>query len=117
MYCHGPSLYGAPRAGGFGITGNASDTGIYAAHRIFVLEANNSSLLDGVNEACISCHTQAEVSFNYTTPKAVEITVSESYSPDGTSFSQTWSFNVLQNITYRIHAGDKTTKGTYEVIG
>ena len=117
MYCHNASLYGAPRAGGFGITSNASDSGIYAAHKSFVLEAGNESLMLGENEACISCHTQINLSFNYTTPRMMGIEISESYSADGTSVSQSWNFNVVDSITYRVNTADRTTKGSYGVIG
>jgi len=111
MYCHSESLYGAPRAGGFGITNNTSDTGIYAAHREFVLEARNSSLMLDENEACIACHTQITLIFNYTTVRVMGIAVVESYSADGKSVSQNWEFSQLSNITYRIRSTDRTASG------
>jgi len=34
-----------------------TDTGEKAAHKKFVLDAMNESLMEGANEACIACHT------------------------------------------------------------
>jgi len=74
----------AAAAGGFGLTNESCDTGTQAAHRSFVLEANKDSLMAGVNEACIACHTEthANISFNVSTEATitVENTYSQSYS-------------------------------------
>ncbi len=111
MYCHSSGLYGAPEAGGFGLTANASDTGIYAAHKEFVLESRNSSLMLSENEACVACHTQIELRFNYTTTRVMGVIVEDSYSSDGASVTQTWTFTQAQTITYRISSSDRTVKG------
>ncbi|MDQ6964633.1 MAG: hypothetical protein Q9M13_06900, partial [Mariprofundales bacterium] len=116
MYCHAPGLYGAPEAGGFGLTGGANDTGIYAAHREFVMEARNGSLMLDENEACISCHTQVNLNFNYTTTRVMGIVIEDSYSPDGSSVSPAWTFYQDQTITYRVNSTDRTVRGTYVVV-
>ena len=60
------------RAGGFGITSNqtpvswSGDTGNASAHRQFVLDSINNSLMDGSNEACITCHTHTAIDINWT---------------------------------------------------
>ena len=116
MYCHSQAS-NAPEAGGFGLTGNASDTGTYAAHREFAHGSRNSSLLLAENEACIACHTQIELRFNYTTVKVMGIEINETYSTDGTSATSTWTFTQAGNITYRITTADRTVKGSYGVMG
>ncbi len=74
--CHTPSpTFYPPVAGGFGITGQSYDTGEYAAHRKFVLDAKNSSLMESANEACISCHTHTAVKLNFTHFGAFEFDV------------------------------------------
>ncbi|AKG92146.1 Cytochrome c7 [Geoglobus ahangari] len=116
LYCHAPSLYGAPRAGGFGLTNDSTDTGALAAHREFVLEARGITLLLGENEACIACHTQIELNYNYTTVRSMGVTIEESYASDGTGVTQSWTFSPASNITYAINSADRTAKGTYEVV-
>ncbi|MDY6960221.1 MAG: hypothetical protein SVK08_13800, partial [Halobacteriota archaeon] len=69
------------RAGGFGLTDfdNMSlyyykdyktwpeDTGEKAAHRAFVMDSlYNSDLMEGANEACITCHTHVAIDINWT---------------------------------------------------
>ncbi len=74
--CHTPSpTFYPPIAGGFGITGQSGDTGTYAAHRKFVLDAKNSSMMESANEACISCHTHVAVKINFTHYGALEFDV------------------------------------------
>ena len=68
-------------AGGFGLTPCSGDTGEKAAHTKFVLDArDNSSLMDGANEACIACHTRIGVNITWTKNKNLEFNASE----DGT---------------------------------
>ena len=77
------------RAGGFGLTDfdNMSayyyfrtwqnDTGEKAAHRKFVLDAINSTLMEGANEACVACHTKVGVNITWTKNEYLEFTVIE----------------------------------------
>ena len=60
-------------AGGFGITGWGEDTGIKAAHKQFVQNATGSILMEGENEACIGCHTNAPVSITFNASHRYEI--------------------------------------------
>ena len=53
-------------AGGFNLTPYSSDTGTKAAHKKFVLDAMNESLMEGANEACIACHTRIGVNITWT---------------------------------------------------
>ena len=71
--CHSPSY--PPLAGGFGVTGQANDTGIYAAHRKFVLEAKNSSMMMSANEACIACHTHVAVKIKWNHSRSLEFNI------------------------------------------
>ncbi|MDY6865487.1 MAG: hypothetical protein SVY15_05885 [Halobacteriota archaeon] len=75
--CHDPPRQGQNiaqiRAGGFGLTSNQTpvswpeDTGEKAAHRAFVMDSiNNSDLMEGANEACITCHTHVAIDINWT---------------------------------------------------
>lgn len=116
MYCHAFSRYGAPYAGGFGLTNYTYDSGIYAAHREFVVESNLSSIMLDENEACISCHTQIGLAFNYTTVRVMGVEITETYSPDGTGTSQNWDFTSAGNITYLIESSDRTVAGTVKSV-
>jgi len=106
-----------PAAGGFNVSTSLSpydygtNNGTYAAHNAFITEAIKNSTLQDSNEACIACHTQIKLGFNYTTPRVMDITVTESYSQDGKSVSWNWAFKIGGNITYRIHSDDRTVAG------
>jgi hypothetical protein len=75
------------RAGGFGLTDfdNMSayyywrtwpnDTGSYAAHRQFVLDAIEDDTMAGANEACIACHTHVAVKLNWTHARSLEFDI------------------------------------------
>lgn len=70
--CH-PGFFGSgdpypPTAGGFNISGDPNDSGSKAAHIAFVLGSkdDNSSLMEGTNEACIACHTHVAIDINWT---------------------------------------------------
>lgn len=69
------------------------------AHTAFATQANNSQLLRGSNEACISCHTHVAVDINWT--KAYKI-----------------SFNAKENATTGLHAwtvDNFATEGTVQI--
>ena len=57
-------------AGGFGFGTTDNDMpptgGKRAAHKQFVLDAINNTLMEGSNEACIACHTGIPVQINWT---------------------------------------------------
>ncbi len=75
--CHTPSpTFFPPVAGGFGVTGQPDDTGIYAAHRKFVLEARNESTMMSANEACIACHTHVAVKIKWEHKRSLEFDLS-----------------------------------------
>ena len=82
--CHGgpgsiPSYFTynyIPGASGFGLTDdNVNDTGSKAAHKNFVLgsDDNNSTLMEGTNEACVACHTNVTIGITYNTSHRYEI--------------------------------------------
>ncbi|MGB7001793.1 MAG: hypothetical protein WBE22_07260 [Halobacteriota archaeon] len=81
--CHkGPIDYTKPYpvgfiAGGFGITPYAADTGTKAAHKKFVLDANESTLMEGTNEACVSCHTRIGVEITWMKNENLEFNATE----------------------------------------
>jgi len=91
--CHTPGWwYDAKKisAGGFGITSVSGDSGSAAAHKQFVLDANESSLMEDANEACIGCHTHIPVKINW--KHAYNIEFNASYDT-GVTFPPT-HFNV-----------------------
>ena len=96
-------------AGGFGIEDPANpghnttdtDTGEKAAHRKFVLDAMNESLMEGANEACIGCHTRVGVNISWTKNVVMEFTASEG--ADGT-----WTIPDFSA------AGSNVTESTYQ---
>ncbi|NQE54054.1 hypothetical protein C5S29_10725 [ANME-1 cluster archaeon GoMg3.2] len=77
--CHLNGNYGAGclAAGGFGITPFGSDTGTKAAHKKFVLDSMNETLMEGANEACIACHTRIGVNITWTKNENLEFDASE----------------------------------------
>ncbi|MBE8538909.1 hypothetical protein [Geoglobus acetivorans] len=95
--CH-VDISGPPKAGGFGLTGESWDTGTYAAHRQFVLDAKNDSLMDSANEACIACHTHVAVRINWTHASSLELNVTlimgkwttENYNANGSVNTTVW---------------------------
>ncbi|MCW3133905.1 MAG: hypothetical protein N2V78_06225 [Methanophagales archaeon] len=72
-------------AGGFGIEDPANpghnttdtDTGEKAAHKKFVLDAMNETLMDGANEACVACHTRVGVNITWTKNENLEFMATE----------------------------------------
>jgi hypothetical protein len=61
-------------AGGFGLTPFNSDNGTKAAHKKFVLDAIENPLMEGANEACITCHTRIGVNITWTKNEYMEFT-------------------------------------------
>ncbi len=73
--------------------------GTVEAHTAFANQANDSLLLRGSNEACISCHTHVAVDINWT--KAYKI-----------------SFNAMENATTGLHewtVDNFATEGTVQI--
>ena len=69
--CHlgysGDSFHGNQiEAGGFNLTVTSNDTGIKAAHKAFVDDSISEGLMEGANEACITCHTHVAIDINWT---------------------------------------------------
>ena len=63
--CHAGAEFDAPTAGGLNISSAPYDTGEKAAHKPFVNDAINNSLMVGANEACITCHTHVAIDINW----------------------------------------------------
>ena len=90
--CHGPDSLtqhwnsGNPsttvdiglEAGGFNLTVTSNDTGSQAAHLAFVQDANNSGLMKGANEACITCHTHVAIDINWSHKYKMSLDADES---------------------------------------
>ncbi len=72
--CHGPYDLAA---GGFGLTPRSYGNGTKAAHKKFVLDAMNETLMDGANEACLACHTRVGVNITWTKRVHLDFTASE----------------------------------------
>ena len=93
------------RAGGFGLTDfdNMSayyywrtwpnDTGRYAAHRQFVLDAMNDTTMAGANEACIACHTHVAVKLNWTHVRSLTFDIGIGNPKTTDSGVHNWSMN------------------------
>jgi hypothetical protein len=84
---------------GPGLDARSILVGSVEAHKPFANEANNSLLLRGSNEACISCHTHVAVDINWT--KAYKI-----------------SFNAKENATTGVHdwtVDNFATDGTVQI--
>jgi len=84
---------------GPGVDARSILVGSVEAHKPFANEANNSLLLRGSNEACISCHTHVAVDINWT--KAYKI-----------------SFNAKENATTGLHewtVDNFATEGTVQI--
>ncbi len=64
-------------------------TGSAEAHTAFAQQANNSSLLRGSNEACISCHTHVAVDINWTKAYKISFNAMENASTG----DHTWAVN------------------------
>jgi hypothetical protein len=81
-YCHfnSSNTFGAPVAGGFGLSNLANDTGINASHYSFVVESIEGNLLQNESEACVACHTTINVTINYNMSSEVTIVVNNTYS-------------------------------------
>ena len=102
MKCHWAGWYDFISAGGFGLedpTGRNpghnstdTDTGEYAAHRQFVLDAMENNTLEGANEACIACHTKMPVKIGFNVTTGAKIIVNNSY-------SQSHSYWDVESIT------------------
>ncbi len=76
-YTGEPHFTSKLEAGGFNLTVNSSDTGEKAAHRQFALEAIGDNIMEGANEACIGCHTAADVNTTYQLPNRYEVNVTK----------------------------------------
>ena len=64
-------------AGGFGLTPQSYDNGTNAAHKQFVYDSINETLMEGANEACIACHTRVGVNITWTKNEYLEFTATE----------------------------------------
>ncbi|KAF5438041.1 Cytochrome c7 [Candidatus Methanophagaceae archaeon] len=64
-------------AGGFGLGTTLDDTGERAAHKDFVNNSINESLMEGANEACIACHTRIGVNITWTKNTVLEFSAVE----------------------------------------
>jgi hypothetical protein len=93
-------------AGGFGLNTTSTDTGEKAAHKKFVLDAMNNSLMEGANEACIACHTRIGVNITWTKNEYLDFQASEdaagnwsipSFTAGGTNVTQVNSTNEWTN--------------------
>ena len=84
-------------ASGFGIIpsrpGWFEDYGSYAAHRKFVLEAKNNSLMTDYNEACIACHTHVAVKITWKHASALEFTSEIASGNQATGGSHNWTIS------------------------
>ena len=104
MYCHGnstiASYHSAPIAGGFGLSDLATDTGVNATHLELVTgTAFQSNVYPGESEACIFCHTNVGVKFNFTTYTGFSLTVENTIS-GGNSYWTVSSITPIDFVTY-----------------
>ena len=100
---HGASI----EAGGFNLTVTSDDTGTNAAHMAFVQDADADPLMEGANEACITCHTHTAIDINWT--HAYKMSLNAVQDEDGnwdcTDFITEGTYNVT---TYGNMSGETT---------
>jgi len=100
---HGDTL----AAGGFNMTVYSVDTGVNAAHMAFVQDADADPLMEGANEACITCHTHTAIDINWT--HAYKMSLNAVQDKDGnwdcTDFITEGTYNVT---TYGNMSGETT---------
>ena len=84
-------------AGGFGLTPFDSDNGTNAAHKQFVYDSIDESLMEGANEACIACHTRVGVNITWTKNEYLEFTAEDDAAGNWTIASFTAGG---ENVTY-----------------
>ncbi|HID43274.1 MAG TPA: hypothetical protein EYP30_05775 [Archaeoglobaceae archaeon] len=100
-YCHlnASNVFGAPLAGGFGLSGSENDTGKYAMHSSFVYYSGKDVLLGNETEACIACHTNIRLDMGFNVSTGAKFVVNDTYT---TTLSQ-WevkSMNMSKFKTY-----------------
>ncbi len=110
------------KAGGFNLTvdrpggsGNNLDTGSKAAHMDFVNDSiYQSDLMEGANEACITCHTHTAIDINWTHAYKMSLDARQTSAGvwDVSNFRTEGSYNVT---TYGNMSGD-TVGATDPVI-
>ena len=103
----GPHFTNGVSAGGFNMTVYSADTGVNAAHMAFVEDANADPLMEGANEACITCHTHTAIDINWT--HAYKMSLNAVQDEDGnwdcTDFITEGTYNVT---TYGNMSGETT---------
>ena len=109
LACHPmllPEQLYPPTAGGFNLTNAPNDSGTKAAHKAFIVDSKNSTLMTGTNEACIACHTRVGVNITWTKNENLEFTVTEdsegnwtipSFAAGGENVTQVNSLNTWTN--------------------
>ncbi|MBE8538903.1 hypothetical protein [Geoglobus acetivorans] len=65
-----------PKADAFGDPGYGGDR---SAHKKFVVDSLNYNIFEGENEACISCHTDYKVKFEFIRPLYATFTINSSW--------------------------------------
>lgn len=81
-----------PAAGGFNLTDPSefpADTGELAAHMKFVQDSINETLMEGANEACVSCHTHVGVNITWTKNVVLEFEASGDNVTES-NYANTW---------------------------
>ncbi len=89
-YCHfnSSNVYGAPVAGGFGLSNLANDTGVNSTHfELAVGTSVGSDVYPGETEACVFCHTTVWVKINFTSYTSYNITANNTVSGSQSQWS------------------------------
>lgn len=73
------------KADAFGDPGYGSD---YSAHKKFVEDSINYNIFEGENEACISCHTDYKVKFEFIRPLYADFTVNSDWTVTVNGYGQ-----------------------------
>lgn len=84
---------------GLNISGSISNTN--EAHRMFIVDAEKSVLMQGSNEACIGCHTATQVNITWKKPTTLSFDVIYNNSRlEATNFTQTGT-NTTTTSSYK----------------
>jgi hypothetical protein len=99
-YCHFNSTnpFGAPVAGGFGLSDLANDTGIAASHLSFVVQSANAYLLPNETESCTACHTPMLVEITFNVSARSKIVVNNTY-----NIGSYWRVELVNITGFTIH--------------
>jgi hypothetical protein len=95
--CHLNSLFNAPVAGGFGLSGLDNDTGIYEIHSSLVYYSGQDPLLPNESESCVACHSNIRLDIGFNVSTGARIIVNNTY----TGLDSQWEVQAMNMTEFR----------------